>query len=348
LKISNGVLPHVSLPDVRIAVNQRVHLFSPEPATEGRASTRNKISVRIGETNGTIVSFRRGLGADINRVKVVAARLSKANVGGVAIDDTGRTIGIVIGIEGNEAVILPPSSIRKAVKRVLVRKGNVPRPWVGVSGESVAFAPLEGILERGWELAQARSLLKNRSGILLTSITPGSPAALASLRAGDVITHVNNSEIKSTDDFSLLLEEAGTNPLLFTIVRPNQPQPQMVSVMHGEQLDPPIAISAFAPPGPNGPMMNVLFRQGIETLPLRIGAAERLNAATGLLVIFVQPQTPAFKAGLRLSDVIESINGQPILEITPAEFDVMTRTSYSLNVIREKQKLALTVDVRAP
>ena len=46
-------------------------------------------------------------------------------------------------------------------------------------------------------------------GLLLTKVAPGTPAALADLRRGDVIVRVNNFDVKSAEDFSYVLNEAG-------------------------------------------------------------------------------------------------------------------------------------------
>ena len=123
----------------------------------------------------------------IARFKVSAPKLSQANIGGVAINEAGETIGIVDGLEGNEASILPAALIKRAAQRVLEQQASVPRPWLGVKGEAVAALKLDQILNHGWELQRAAALAGKHRGILLTSIVPGSPAAMAALRAGDVI-----------------------------------------------------------------------------------------------------------------------------------------------------------------
>ena len=55
-----------------------------------------------------------------------------------------------------------------------------------------------------------------------------------------------------------------------------------------------------------------LMAQGIETIALRPKVAERFGSTGGLLVVYVQPSTEAFKGGLRSGDVIETIDGQPV------------------------------------
>jgi len=330
-----------------IALRQQVRLLAPEPASERRANTGGSVSVRIGETFGTIVSMKRGFAGEINRVRMVAPKLSTANVGSIAINDAGQTVGIVTGIEGNEAVMLPPLAIRSAAQRVLARKGSVPRPWLGVSGESVALTPFEGIVEQGWRPDLAR-LLKSQSGIMVTSITPGSPAEMIALHAGDVIVRVNNSEVKSAEDFSLLLDDAAASPVLLTIVRPNHPEPESVSVMLSEAADSRLNLKLLPGLGPHALAGGPLVQQGIETMPMRTATAMRPNAAGGLFVLFVQSESPAFKAGLRPTDVIQAINGQPLINSDSLPPQALTGSSYSLTIIRDKQKLVLNVEASIP
>lgn len=345
LRLAGTNSPRFTAPrEAAITINQRVRLFSPEPVSNGRASTPSTISVRIGETDGTIVGLKRGLAGELNRIRISAVKLATANVGGIAVNDAGQTIGIVSGIEGNEAVVLPPSVIRGAAQRIFARKGSVPRPWLGIRGEAVALTPLAGIVRQGWAPALAQSLIENHSGILLTSITPGSPAELAAFRPGDIIVKVNQSEVRSTEDFSLLLEGAGEKPVLFTIVRPDQLQTQSIEVKLGERSDPLFKLGALPGFGPLSPVSSPFIEQGIETFPLLPTAAARRNSSGGLLVIFVQPQSPAFRAGLRPTDIVEAINGQPVLRIPAAELQSLLAGSYQLSVVRNKQKLVLQVN----
>ncbi len=186
------------------------------------------------------------------------------------------------------------------------------------------------------------SLFEDQRGILLTSIIPGSPAESAALHPGDVILRVNDGEVKSADDFSLLLDQvAAGNPVRFTIVRPDHVNPEAVVVMLTESMDPFFATKMFETRRPRAALPNPLRDQGIETVAIRPKFPTRAGASSGLLVVYVQPQSAAFKAGLRTGDVIEAINGQPI-STTPA-IPKLQRASYTLNVVRNKQQLVFTV-----
>ena len=324
---------------------ESVRLFNPEPAANSRGSMPESggLYVRMGTTPGTVLSVKRApAGGGVARFKVRSPRLSLANIGGVAVNEAGETIGIVDAIEGYEATILPTALIRRAARRVLTQHASVPRPWLGVKGEPVARMNLDQIRKQGWALERATSLLQQHRGILLTSIAPNSPAALAALRAGDVILKVDNEDIKNGDDFSWLLDQAGpSQSVTFTLARPNQIHEEAISVELSGWLDPAFGFG-FNKDGLPG---RSLITQGIETIGLRPGFAARLGANSGLLVVYVDPSSAAFEAGLLPGDVIESINGKSLLSddlVLPNP----SGSASTYSVVRKKNKL--TVIVPAP
>lgn len=333
-----------SVGDLEVSVGQRLRLFSPEPVRETPAANAKAIYVRIGETEGQVVGVVRGVSGEISRIRIKSLKLTSLNVGGIAVNDAGETIGIIDGIDGGEATVLSPAVIRAAATRVLARQTSVPRPWLGVSGEPVALTSLDRIVGKGWETRRAMSLIQKQRGILLNSVAPGSPAAVAALRAGDVIVSVNDNEVKSTDDFSLLLTEAGSKPVRFTIVRPDTQISESIVVQLSEARDPLFALKMFEGPGtPGFWLANPLIEHGIESVPWRPASAPQMGAANGLLVLYVQRASAAFKSGLRPGDVIEAIDDQPISSLFPSRRIELANPSYSLTIVRGKKKLVFTV-----
>ncbi len=57
---------------------------------------------------------------------------------------------------------------------------------------------------------------------------------------------------------------------------------------------------------------SLLEQHGIETIALRPLVATQLGTNAGLLVVYVEPNTPAFAAGLQPGDVIQSIDGKAV------------------------------------
>jgi hypothetical protein len=84
-----------------------VLLLGPEPVPNSRTMLRGSLYARIGAIEGKIQNVTARRLERSRGFKVSAPKLSQANIGGVAINEAGETLGIVDGLEGNEASILP-------------------------------------------------------------------------------------------------------------------------------------------------------------------------------------------------------------------------------------------------
>jgi S1-C subfamily serine protease len=324
--------------DKPVQTGEAVLLFGPEPATKARTVLSGSLLVRMGAIEGRIQNVMTAPSGDIARFTVSSPGLSHANIGGVAINEAGETIGIVDGIEGNEATILPATLIRRAAERVLEQQASVPRPWLGVKGEAIAELKLQQILNHGWEMKRASALAGKHHGILLTSVVPGSPAELAALRAGDVILKVDDNEIQNAADFTWWLDQAGpSSSVRFTVARPDRPSEEPLSVKLSGMLDPAFSFSFRNRLGMRKGFS--LIDQGIETIALKAPVASQLGATAGLLVVYVEPATAAFEAGLKPGDVIQSIDGKPASLFKP----VPQAASLTFEIVRKKEKLIVTV-----
>ena len=215
----------------------------------------------------------------------------------------------------------------------------------GNSGEPIHQLSLKRILEVGWQLERARALAERGSGILLTSVVPGSPAALNKLKPGDVILNVNNEDIEDGEEFTWLLQEAGpSGSLSFTIARPEQSDDEELEIKLTESPDPLFGRRMF--PGYTAKAMapGSLMAQGIECIAIKPKVAMRFGATGGLLVVYVQPASEAFKAGLRPGDVIEAIDGHQLY--SDASRGTLVKNpgaSSAFNIVRNKQKLVVTI-----
>lgn len=322
-----------SIKDDPVNSGDTVLLFGPEPVAKTRP-----LLARVSAIEGRVQDVQSAPSGGIARFKVSAPKLSPSNIGGVAVNEAGDTIGIIDGLEGSEASILPAASIKRAAQRVLERQSSVPRPWLGVKGEAVAALNLDQIQNHGWEMQRAAALVGKHRGILLTSIMPGSPAEQAALRAGDVILKVDDKDIQSADEFTWWLEQAGpSNFVEFTVTRPDRPVEEALNVKLSGTLDQSFnftwrprlrSLKGFS-----------LIDQGIETIVLKPAVASQLGTTPGLLVVYVDPVTAAFEAGIEPGDVIQTINGKPVsaFRTTPKA------DSYTFEIVRKKQKRVVTV-----
>lgn len=334
LKLANKTaIPAGTIKDGPVNTGETVLLFGPEPVTKTRPTL-----ARMGAIEGRVQDVQPAPSGGIARFRVSAPGLSQANIGGVALNPAGETIGIIDGLEGSEASILPVTLIKRAAQRVLERQASVPRPWLGVKGEAVAQLKLDQIRNHGWEFKRAAALAGQHRGIMLTSIVPGSPAELAALRAGDVILKIDDKDIETADDFTWWLEQAGpSSSVEFTVARPDRPSEEPLNVKLSGLLDRSFNFNwrgRFT-----SPKGFSLIDQGIETIALQPLVASQLGTSAGLLVVYVDPVTAAFEAGLEPGDVIQSINGKPVSVFRPTpQID-----SYTFDVVRKKQKLVVKV-----
>jgi serine protease Do len=340
LRLSDKNLLPATMKDERVDVGENVLLFGPEPVRTQSLLSNTNLYVRMGAIEGRIENVLPAPSGEVARLKVSAARLSQANIGGVAVSEAGETIGIVDGLEGNEASILPAASIRRAAQRVLEQQASVPRPWLGVKGEAITALKLDEIRNLGWAVDRAAALAGEHRGIMLTSIVPDSPAARAELRAGDVILKVDDKDIQKPEDFTWWLEQAGpSNFVRFTVARPDRPAAEPLNVKLSGSLDPAVGWN-FRNRFPATKGLSLL-EHGIETIALRPVVASQLGITAGLLVVYVEPATPAFEAGLKPGDVIQSIDGKPVSSLNRA---LPVKTLSTLEVMRKKEKLVITLD----
>ena len=343
ITLTAGSLPvTVALKEGTISVGQRLRVIGPQPAPGSQSGARTPMYIRIGETEAIVVNVIRSPSGGLARVRVRSAKFSPANIGGVAINDNNETLGIVDGVEGGEATIVPLGLVRMAAKRVTARQASVPRPWLGIRGEPIGPMSLEKIMQVGWQLDRARALAEKREGILLTHVAPGSPAALAKLKAGDVILSVNNAYVRNAEDFTSLLDEANSEtPVLFKVARPEKEADEAMAIKLSESPDPFFGLmeKRIEKTFVRAPML----AEGIETVALKPRVAVRFGSTGGLLVVGVRPATDAFKAGLRPGDVIESIDGQPVY----SGYNVMRAPTTpgvrsTCIVVRNRERITLT------
>jgi S1-C subfamily serine protease len=345
LQVTGAVtLPPAEENPKKLAEGQRVQLFAPERTTpEGEGSSRI-IYVRVGMLEAKIAKIALGNSGKMDRLTVRAAKLTPGMVGGIACDELGNTLGIVDAIEGNDARIVSAETIRAATRRVLAQKTSVPRPLLGVRGEPVEFASRSTFLAHGWREDQLNELIKKQVGILLTSVLPGSPAALAKLQPGDVIVSVNQEDVATAEEFSKLLGDAGSGKIVrFNLRRPSPPSTVSVDVKLGSSFEPlfnwHFEMPVFTP------WPNSLQQFGVETMALSNKVASQLGAQGGLLVIAVQPQSLAARGGLREGDVIETIDGLAVGRsgrIARGSFN--TRKKHVVSLVREREKKQIVLE----
>lgn len=202
-------------------------------------------------------------------------------------------------------------------------------PRIGVMVEDLSFRELDA--------------LDLPYGVRVTRAVPGSPAAAAGIRAGDIFLHFDTRPVFSVARLQWLTGQA---PAGGTIVLRYYRDGNIADVELS--FDAPPAASAPPPDAAREWVWKSPDYLGASLQSLTTGLREALAVPDGLgaLVSEVYANSPAERAGLRAGDVIVKMDRRVILDIGDVErvLDYFeTGEQLSLEVIREKQALQLTL-----
>ena len=323
----------------KISDGASVHVFAPEQVS---SDVRSQILVRIGETEAKISKTKAK--AEKDRVMLRAAKLSPSLLGGVACDLSGQTVGIVDEINGANAKLVTADAARAAAHRVLERQSSVPRPLLGIRGEEVDWAAKNSMLSFGWNEKDLERMFEKQIGIVLTYVLPGTPAAFANLHPGDIIVRVGDKDVKGAEEFSEMLRKAGTGEeVKFTVERPNIKTPLTFEVKLGGAFQPNFEWKFEMPEMPKI-RMGGLKNLGIEAVALSTKSANQWGGQ-GVLVVSVEPDSAAGRAGLKEGDVIEMIDGRAVGRgAWTYMYPFNKKEKHTFSVVRAKEKKQIVVD----
>ncbi len=208
-----------------------------------------------------------------------------------------------------------------------------------------------------WEIdaARARELkLPDTSGVLVTLVMPNSPADVAGLKTGDVVTEYNGQKVEGQEQFSRLVRATSAgSPVRLRILRNGAPQVLIAKVgtISGD-LPGPVPVPRnelpLAPATPDVPRSLMTWRNpalGFDAEPLFGQLATYFGVNEGVLVRAVAAGSPAGKAGLKAGDVITQVGKGGVA--TPAEITTRLRQvntpSVRFTVVRDRAEMILTL-----
>ncbi|MEX0732324.1 MAG: DegQ family serine endoprotease [Aquisalimonadaceae bacterium] len=247
-------------------------------------------------TSGIISALGRSgldLGAYQDFIQTDAS-INPGNSGGALVNLRGEVVGI------NTAILAPaggnvgigfaiPMNMAQAIMAQLIKHGEVQRGQLGISVQDLTA-----------ELAEAFGL-NQQSGVVITQVLSGSPAERAGLAAGDVVTRINDRNVRNATELrnAIGLLRAGETVSLDILRNGRRRVVEVVieametATLSGEQVSPRLAGAEFG-------LTEVRTRQGGQ---MRIA------------VISLEQGSPAQQAGLREGDLILSVNRQPVASL---------------------------------
>ena len=343
LQVIGGPLPVPATKPAELSTGQAVQIFSPQPVSNESETAPRTTYVKVEKVEATLAAVSAAPTTAPDKLIVRGSNFSPSVVGGIACDPNGNTLGIVESVDGNDASVLSALTVAAASKRVLERQGSVPRPLLGVQGQAIQFAGMAGLVAHGWQNDQAKDLINHYYGILLTSVAPKTPAAAAKLQAGDVIVSVNQKDVKTAEDFSYYLADAGSGEQVqFTVRRPAAATPFEVPVTLGGSFVPSFPEWNFNFGETNTPFV-ALQSFGMQVVGLSGKAALEFGAQNGLIVLAVQANSAAARSGIREGDVIESIDGH-VLAPEAFTLALARQRKHTISLVRDREKKQVVLE----
>ncbi|HVF45111.1 MAG TPA: PDZ domain-containing protein [Pyrinomonadaceae bacterium] len=337
-------------------VGQRVLFYTPAPAARPAAGV---LPLIIDEREGRLTEIRSGSTGELYRLVARMPAATDEWIGSVVANEIGDVLGIVSQTGTGGTQIVPVATALGARERVMRLRASAPQPWVGIGGRAAFQEPMEAWRKYGWTPEAATAHIQGGGGVLLTKVARGAPAALAGLKPGDLISRIGARDVRTVEDLSLTLKEAGVGSTLdFTVWRALEPEPLKFAVRLAATRNPAREFEDAEWPARSGPVANPaaasdianaldaarsLRAFGVGGLRMTRRGAARLGARGGMLVVAVRPGSAAASCGLRAGDVIETANGA---EFAPAELRRMLASReagpVSLGVVRGGARTNIT------
>ena len=233
------------------------------------------------------------------------ASINPGNSGGPLINALGQVIGV------NSSIYSPtggsiglgfaiPIDRTRRVAEDLLAHGSVRRPWIGVkTRQAGSLAERAGQRDSG---AGGRGPL--HGGAVIEQIVPGSPAAAAGLRAGDIIIRSRDRDIRNPFDWEAELLELRVGETADLTVR------------RGES-ERTVTVSVRDLPEEGAEKIAVLREMELVSLTPTIRAERGVRSAQGAVVYKVSDRV-ARDLGIRAGDVIVQVNRTPVTDAQQA------------------------------
>ncbi|MFG6467591.1 Do family serine endopeptidase [Roseateles sp. BYS87W] len=277
-------------------------------------------------SQGIVSAKGRSLPGDSNVVPFIQtdAAVNPGNSGGPLFDAAGRVVGVNAqiysqsgGFQGLAFSI--PIDVALKIKDQIVAHGKVEHARLGVTLQDLS-APLASSFG-----------LEAPDGALVSSVVPGSAAAKAGLKAGDVITAIDGEPVRVAGDVSSRVGLARPGDKLRLELWRDKTRLNETVPLGRADKDVQEASAA-----PQGGQLGLALRP-LERQELRSAGLDR-----GLLVERVTG--PAQLAGVQPGDVLLALNGKPVDNVEQVREALKSKpASVALLVARDGQQIFVPV-----
>ncbi len=280
-----------ALPALRIGVSDNLEvgdvvLAIGNPFGVGQTVTQGIVSA-LARTQVGVTDFQFFIQTD--------AAINPGNSGGALVDLNGHLVGINTAIfsrsGGSNGIgfAIPTEMVSVVLAEAASGSSFVARPYLGAEVQSVTAA-----------IAQSLGMRRPR-GVLVSDLVAGGPAEQAGIRRGDVVVLIDGVRIEDPDAFAYRFATKGIGGT--TTLR---------ILREGRRRD--VTVALIGPPETVPRDMRTIAGRspfaGAEVINLSPAVAQEFGFAQteGVMIVSIQPGSPANQVGFREQDLILQVN----------------------------------------
>ncbi len=228
------------------------------------------------------------------------AAINPGNSGGPLVNLRGEVVGINTAIFSRSGGYMGigfaiPINMAKSIMNSLIKTGQVVRGWLGVAIQDLDRGLAESF---GYDTTQ---------GVLIGDVTKGGPAEKAGLKQGDIILRFNGKNVP--DSHNLRSAVAATEPGSKVPVEVFRSGKRWTVTVEIGELETAMASA-------KGTESSVDLGMTVKNLTPEAASELGYERTDGVLVTEVDPLGAAAKAGISVNDLIISVQGKPVTNVT--------------------------------
>ena len=270
-----------------------VAIGSPLSATLDHTVTAGIVSA-TGRSNVGLADYEDFIQTD--------AAINPGNSGGALVNLRGELVGINTAIAtetgGFQGIgFAVPINMARAVMDQLIKHGKVIRGWLGVSIQNVTES-----IKKYFDLPVDY-------GALIGDVVEDSPADRAGLKSGDVILKIDGKKVKDID-------------FLRNEVASREPGTEVELLIYRDGKEKTVRVELGELPEEAGRIPQraerTMDKLGFSVSNLTSELASRYNidpSKSGVVVTRIQPNSPAYAAGLREGALIKQVNRKKVRNV---------------------------------